>query len=239
MKHPYWSRDSRYIYASDTVNNAIVKIVPATGEIKMTISLPGSNHYLHPSKDGKLLYAVNETLKGGGTSITLIDAENNKIIKDIPIPLEPGEQGLGHHGEFTRDGKYFFVCNEGGRTVAVMDVARQKIVKTISAGMGAGHPAMTKDGKYIFGIQHKDNTVTVIDVQKQEVVKNISVGTGKKQAHASYFTPDGRFLYMVNAEDNTINKIDIAKMEVVSMIPVGKSAMFFGIKEGETFPTTE
>jgi len=105
--------------------------------------------------------------------------------------------------------------------------------------MGAGHPVMTKDKKYIFVIQHKDNTVTVIDVDKQEVVKNISVGSGKKQAHASYFTPDGRFFYMVNAEDNTINKIDTVKMEVVSKIPVGKSSMFFGIKEGETFPATE
>jgi len=239
MKHPYWSKDSRYIYASDNVNNAIVKIAQATGEIKTTISLPGSNHYLHPSKDGKLLYAVNETTKGGGTSITLIDAETDKIVKDIPVPLEAGEQGLGHHGEFTKDGKYFFFCNEGGRTVAVIDVAKQEIVKTIKAGMGAGHPAMTKDGNYIFVIQHKDNTVTVIDVEKQEVVKNISVGTGKKQAHASYFTPDGKFFYMINAEDNTINKIDTAKMEVVSKIPVGKASMFFGIKEGETFPPTE
>jgi YVTN family beta-propeller protein len=98
---------------------------------------------------------------------------------------------------------------------------------------------MTKDGKHIFVIQHKDNTVSVIDVEKQELVKNISVGTGKKQAHAFYFTPDGRFFYMVNAEDNTIQTIDTVKMEVVSKIPVGKSSMFFGIREGETFPATE
>jgi len=239
MKHPYWSKDSRYIYASDNVNNTIVKIAPATGDIKTTISLPGSNHYLHPSKDGKLLYAVNETTKEGGTSITLIDSENDKIIKDIPVPLEAGEQGLGHHGEFSKDGKYFFFCNEGGRTVAVMDVARQEIVKTIKAGMGAGHPAMTRDGKYIFVIQHKDNVVTVIDADKQEVVKNIPVGIGKKQAHSGYFTPGRKYFYMISAEDNVMNKVDVEKMEVVSRIPVGKSAMFFGIKEGKEFPSTE
>jgi len=239
MKHPYWSKDSRYIYASDNVNNTIVKIDPATGEIRATIILPGSNHYLHPSKDGRLLYAVNETTKGGGTSITLIDSESDRIVKDIPIPLEAGEQGLGHHGEFTRDGKYFFVCNEGGRTVAVLDTAKQEIIKTIKAGIGAGHPAMTRDGKYIFVLQHKDNVVTVIDVSKQEVIKTISVGTGKKQAHASYFTPDGKYLYMINAEDNVMNKIDVAKVEVVSKLPVGKSSMFFGIKEGNEFPSTE
>jgi YVTN family beta-propeller protein len=239
MKHPYWSRNGRFVYASDNVNSAIVKIEAATGDIKASIGLPGSNHYLHPSKDGKLLYAVNETTKGGGTSVTLIDAETDKVVKDIPIPLEPGEQGLGHHGEFSKDGKYFFFCNEGGRTVAVMDVTKQEIVKTLKAGMGAGHPGMTKDGKYIFVIHHKDNVVTVIDVAKQEVLKNISVGTGKKQAHGGYFTPDGKYYFMINAEDNVMVKVDVAKMEVVSKIPVGKSAMYFGIKEGGEFPSTE
>jgi YVTN family beta-propeller protein len=238
MKHSYWSKDGRYVYASDNVNSAIVKADAATGEIKATISLPGPNHYLHPSPDGKLVYAVNEAEKSG-TSVTLIDSITDKIVKDIPILLEAGEQGLLHHGEFTKDGKYFFVCNEGGRTVAIMDTAKQEIVKTLKVGMGAGHPAMTKDGKYIFVIQHKDNVVTVIDVNKQEVVKNIPVGIGKKQAHASYFTPDGKYLYMINAEDNILNKIDVSKMEVVSKIPVGKTAMFFGIKEENEFPSTE
>jgi YVTN family beta-propeller protein len=239
MRHSYWSKDGEFVYVSDDVNNNIVKVDANTGAIKATIPLPGPNHYLHPSRDGKLLYAVNEAEKEGRTSVTVIDSGTDKVVKDIPIPLESGEQGNLHHGEFTTDGKYFFVCNGGGRTVAIIDTIKLEVIKTIRAGMGAGHPAMTKDGKYIYVIQHKDNTVTVIDTAKQEVVKNITVGTGKKQAHASYFTPDGRFFYMVNAEDNTINKIDTAKMEVVSKIPVGKSSMFFGIKEGREFPATE
>jgi YVTN family beta-propeller protein len=239
MKHPYWSRDDKFVYASDNVNDTIVKIDAATGDIKAAISLPGTNHYLHPSKDGKLLYALNETTKGGGTSITLIDSQTDRVIKNIPIPLEAGEQGRGHHGEFSRDGRYFFFCNEGGRTVAVMDTAKKEIVKTIKVGMGPGHPCVTRDGKYIFVIHHRDNVLTVIDAARQEVIKNIPVGTGKKQAHAGYFSPDGKYFYMINAQDGMMNKIDVSGMEVVSRIAVGKSAMNFGIKEGEKFPGTE
>ncbi len=238
MKHSYWSKDGAYVYALDNVNNTVVKIDSKTNAIKTTITLPGPTHYLHPSPDGKFLYAVNEAEKAG-TSVTLIDAATDKVVKDIPIPLEAGEQGLLHHGDFTKDGKYFFVCNGGGRTVAIMDTAKQEIVKTLKSGMAAGHPGMTRDGKYFFVIQHKDNVVTVIDIAKQEVVKSIPVGTGKKQAHGGYFTPDGKFYYMINAEDNNMVKIDVAKMEVVSKIPVGKSAMFFSIKEGSEFPSTE
>ena len=239
MKHPYWSSDGAFIYAPESVNSSIVKIDAKTGDVRATIALPGPAHYLHPSKDGKLLYAVNEAEKGGGTSITIIDLTADKVVKDIPIPLEAGEQGLLHHGDFTKDGKFFFACNEGGRTVAIMDTAKQEIVKTLKSGMGAGHPGMTRDGKHFFVIQHKDNVITVIDIAKQEVVKSIPVGTGKKQAHGGYFTPDGKYYYMINAEDNNMVKIDVAKMEVVSKIPVGKSAMFFSIKEGSEFPSTE
>lgn len=238
MKHPYWTKDGRYLYASDNVNNAIVKIDVRNYKIATSISLPGSNHYLHPAPGGKLLYAVNETTKSG-TSITIIDATSDKIIKDIPIPLETGEKGLGHHGEFTGDGKYFFFCNEGGRTVAVIDTAKMEVAKTLKVGMGAGHPSMSRDGKYIFVIHHNDNVVTVIDTAKQEVIKDISIGNGNKQAHGSYFTPDGQYLYMINAADNMLVKIDTAKKEVVSRIPVGKSAMYFGIKEGNNFPSVE
>jgi DNA-binding beta-propeller fold protein YncE len=98
---------------------------------------------------------------------------------------------------------------------------------------------MTKDGKFFFVIHHKDNVITVLDIAKQEIVKSMPVGIGKKQAHGGYFTPDGKYYYMINAEDSNMVKIDVAKMEVVSKIPVGKSAMFFSIKEGNEFPSTE
>ena len=70
MRHPHWSKDGNVVYATDDVNNNIVKIDAKTAEIKATIALPGPSHYLHPSSDGKLLYSVNEAEKGGKTSVT-------------------------------------------------------------------------------------------------------------------------------------------------------------------------
>lgn len=172
------------------------------------------------------------------TSVTLIDGDADNIIKDIPIPLEPGEKGLGHHGVFTKDGKSFFVCNESGRTVRIIDTAKQEVVKTLRVGIGAGHPVMTRDDKYIFVIHHKDNVVAVIDTGKKEVIKIFPVGTGKQLAHSGYFAPDVKYFYMINAEDNVINKSDVERMEVLSRIPVGNSAMFFDIREGKEFPST-
>lgn len=123
--------------------------------------------------------------------------------------------------------------------VCVIDTSKLEVVKTLKTGMGAGHPSMSRDEKYIFVIHHNDNIVAVIDTAKQEVIKSIAIGEGKKQAHGSYFTPDGKYFYMINAADNMLVKIDAKKLEVLSKIPVGKSAMYFGIKEGDDFPGDE
>ncbi|MDR3563190.1 MAG: cytochrome D1 domain-containing protein [Negativicutes bacterium] len=239
MRHPYWTKDGRYVYVSDNVNNNIVKVDASTFDIVTTIAMPGGNHYMHPAPDGRTIYAGGETGKKGGTSVTLIDTLTDTIVKDIPIPLAEGEPGLGHHGEFTPDGKYFFFGNEGGRTMAIIDTSSLKVAKVLLVGMGAGHPVMREDGKYFFVVHHKDNMITVVDIAKQEIVKEINVGEGKKQAHSSYFTPDGRFFYMINAEDNMMYKLDAVKMEVISKFPVGKTPMFFAIREAGEFVATE
>ncbi len=238
MRHPYWSRDDKYVYAQDDVNNALVKIDAAAFRVVATWPLPGPNHYLHPTRDGRYLYALNERTKAG-MSITVIDAATDRLIKEIPVSLGPGEPANGHHGEFDADGRFFYFCNMGGRTVAVIDTVKMEVVKALQAGAGAGHPKLAKDGKHLFVVVHKDNVVTVIDTARQEVVRHIPVGTGKEAAHTGYFTPDGRYFYMVNAEDNVINKIDVARMEVVSRIPVGRQAMMMVVRHGLDVETGE
>ncbi|RPI36937.1 MAG: hypothetical protein EHM54_04440 [Nitrospiraceae bacterium] len=238
VKHPYWSADGKFVYAPDAVNGTIVKVDAAQGSIQKVITLPGGSHYLHTSPDGKVLYSVNEKTKGG-TSLTLIDAITDTIIKDIPVPLAEGEKGLGHHGAFSPDNRYFFFCNEGGSHVAVLDTTKREWIKTIKTGKGPGHPSLSRDGKYFFIVHHNDGVISVIDLARQENIKDIRIGNGTKQAHASYFTPDGKFFYAVASDDKTFAKIDVAKMEVVSTIPVAAKSMFFGIKEGNTFPPTE
>lgn len=238
MKHPYWSPDGKFVYVADAVNKVIAKVDISRGAVAKVLNIDGVNHYLHPSPDGKLLYAVNEK-RGGGASLTLIDPATDAIVKDLPITLTEGEKGLGHHGAFTRDGRHFLYCNEGGQFVSVLDVAKQEWVKTIKSGKGPGHAALSPDGKQFFIVHHNDGVITVIDAVRLEAVKNIKIGEGAKQAHAAWFTPDGRFFYAVASGDNALVKIDVAKLEAVSRMPVGGKSFFFAIKDGRGFPATE
>jgi len=238
VKHPYWSPDGKFVYAPDSVNGTLVKVNASQGSIEKVIKLPGGSHYLHPSPDGKTLYSVNEKTKGG-TSLTLIDAVTDAIIKDIPVPLVEGEKGLGHHGAFSPDNLFFFFCNEGGSHIAVLDTAKMEWVKTIRTGKGPGHLSLSRDGKYFFIVHHNDGVISVVDIAKQENIKDIRIGSGTKQAHASYFTPDGKFFYAVASDDKALVKIDVGRLEVTSKLLISAKAMFFGIKEGTEFPGTE
>jgi len=238
MKHPYWSPDGKFVYVADAANQRIVKLDVVAGAIAGGVAMDGINHYLHPSPDGKLLYAVNEK-RGGGASLTLIDAKTDAIVKELPVTLASGETGLGHHGAFTPDGRHFLFCNEGGRNVSVLDVAKQEWVKTIPTGKGPGHAALSPDGKQFFVVHHNDGVVTVIDTARLEAVKNIRIGDGDKQSHAAWFTPDGKFFYVVATGDNALVKIDVVGLAAVSRMPVGQQSFFFAIKDGRKFPATE
>lgn len=228
MKHPYWSPDGRFVYVADAVNKVIAK----------TLDIDGVNHYLHPSSDGKLLYAVNEK-RSGGTSLTLIDPATDTIVKDLPVVLADGEKALGHHGAFTKDGRHFLFCNEGGHQVSVFDTSKKEWVKTIQTGNGPGHAALSPDGKHFFIVHHHDSVITVIDAAKLEAVKSIKIGDDDKQAHAYWFTPDGKYFHAVASGDNALVKIDVAKLEVVSRLPVGGKSFFFAIKDGSKFAAYE
>ncbi|MFA7382569.1 MAG: hypothetical protein WC001_03890 [Desulfurivibrionaceae bacterium] len=239
MKHPAWSPDGKYVYCPESVGKTIVKVEAATGAVVKRLQLAIGNHYLHPSPDGKLFYAINEGSKEGATSLTLIDPATDTVVAELPLPLAPGEKGEGHHAAFSPDNRYFFFGNLGSSGLHVLEVQSRKWTKVIKTGKGPGHPAISPDGRYFFIVHHKDGVISVVDIARQEHVKDIKIGDGKAQAHAAYFTPDGRYFYAVAAQDNVMAKIDVAKMELISTLPVAKASMFFAVKEGNSYPPTE
>lgn len=229
IKHPLWSAEGRFVYAGDEINHTIVKIDAETLEVAATIPIHATTHHLIADPTGKYLYVVNGKGENGALMITVLDAAADKIVKTITIPMALGEKAMGHHGEFSPDGKSFYCCNEGGRTLAVIDPATLTLTKTLQVGKGAGHPVFTKDGKRAFVICHDDNVVSVIDTASREVIGNIKVGEGKKEGHSGYMAPDGSF-YMLDAADGTLNHIDTDSMIVKSQIRVGRTPMFFVVR---------
>lgn len=227
IKHPFWSRDGRFVYAGDNLNRTVVKIDAANRRVVATIPIHATVHHFLNAPDGTI-YVFQGKNDEGGLGVTVLDAASDRIIKTIPIPLAPGEKAFGHHGKFTADGRFCYVCNEGGRTLAIIDTATLTVVKTLQVGQGAGHTFFSRDGKYAFVICHHDNVVSVIDTATQQVIKNIPVGRGKKEGHSGYIATDGSF-YMLNAADGTINRINGKSLTLQSQIKIGTRPMIMVI----------
>ena len=228
IKHPFWSADGRFVYAGDCLNKTLVKIDAAKQAVSAVIPIEATTHHLATAPDGTI-YVAQGADGNGRLAVTVLDPRTDRIIKTITIPMAPGEKAKGHHGVFSPDGRYFYFCNEGGRTLAVISTRSRQVLKTLQVGQGAGHTYFSRDGGRAFVVCHHDNVITVIDTAAQEIVKTIRTGDGKKEGHSGYLGEDGSF-YMLNAADGRIIHIDGESLTVKSTIKVGAKPMIMVVR---------
>jgi YVTN family beta-propeller protein len=228
IKHPFWSRDGRYVYAGDNLNHTVVKIDASTHRVVATTPVHATVHHFVTAPDGKI-WIANGKAEDGSLRVTILDSSGSRVVDTITIPMSGGEKAKGHHGVFSPDGRFFYFCNEGGRTVAIIDVATHRVVKTLQAGVGAGHVYFSRDGRRAFVVSHHDNVVTAVDTSSQEVIKFIRAGSGKKEGHSGYVSEDGIF-YMLNAADGSIEAIDADSLTLKSQIKVGRGCMIMVVR---------
>jgi YVTN family beta-propeller protein len=226
--HNAWSYDSRYAFTVDRVDDHFVIIDTHDWSVKK-IKMPSKPHYVAPSPDGKEVWVVVEGKDRdknypGALVYTIGSFEQ---IAQIKMPLIGQGVIEGHHGNFTQDGKYFFILNRGpgskleGTEVAVFDAATKKFVKrTETVSNGIGHTYNTPDGRYAVVTNYGNNWVSIIDnTQDFKVVKDLAVGKGR-MGHIA-FTPDSRYGYLSNAGDGNLHKIDMQTLSVVKEIKTG------------------
>jgi DNA-binding beta-propeller fold protein YncE len=99
---------------------------------------------------------------------------------------------LGAQGGATHEKLY--VSLENTETMAIVDVATFKVLKTIKV---ANHPhglSSPRSQDRLYVASEIDGTVTLFDTTRDEVIKTFDVGFGV-EPQENDITPDGRFLY--------------------------------------------
>ncbi|MBI4754533.1 MAG: hypothetical protein HY778_03740 [Betaproteobacteria bacterium] len=229
--HNAWSYDSRYAFTVDRVDDHFVIIDTADWSVQK-IKTPSKPHYVVPSPNGKEVWVVIEgkdrDTNYPGALVYEIGSFNQ--IAQVRMPLIGQGVIEGHHGNFTQDGKYFFMLNRGpgsaltGTEIAVFDTATKKFVKrTETVSTGIGHTYNTPDGKYAVVTNYGNNWVSIVDnTQGFKVVKDLAIGKGR-MGHVA-FTRDGRYGYLSNAGDGNLHKIDMQSLSYVKEIKTGDAA---------------
>lgn len=230
--HNAWSYDSKTAFTVDRVDDNLVVINVGDWSVKK-VKMPSKPHYVSPSPDGKELWVTVEGKDADKERPAALVYDLTKadmpMIARVDMPLK--NQGVieGHHGNFTQDGRYFFILNRGpggkfeGNEVAVFDAKTKKYVdRTDTGSSGIGHTYNTPDGKYAVVTNYGNNKISIIDAKTFKLVKDLTIGKGR-MGHVA-FTPDSRWGYVSNAGDGNLHKVDMNTLELVKEIKTGDAA---------------
>ncbi|MBW8862858.1 MAG: beta-propeller fold lactonase family protein [Acidobacteria bacterium] len=121
---------------------------------------------------------------------------------------------------FSKDGKTAFVTNENAAMVGVIDVAKRKVVSTITIPKTAGTPtlprpmggALSPDGQQVFISLGRASSVAVIDVATRKFVRTIE-GVGARPWGLT-FNADGSKLFTANGPSGDVSIVDVASGKV-------------------------
>lgn len=226
--HNAWSLDSRYLFTVNRVDDELVIVDTRNWSVSRK-AMPSKPHYPAPSPDGRELWMVVEGKDAANPPLAIIYDLTRTDMPEVARVRQPlSGQGVieGHHGNFTQDGRHFFMLNRGpgnkseGTEVAVFDAKTRQLVKNIQTGStGIGHTYNTPDGRYAVVTNYGNNVISIIDTRTMALVKDITVGKGR-MGHIA-FTPDSRFGYVSNAGDGNLHKLDLQTLTIVKEIKTG------------------
>jgi len=138
------------------------------------------------SCDGNRLYVANEDAH----QLAVVDPEAGRVTHRIPLSARPSGMVLAPDGK-----RLYVTCAAPESSVAVIDTASFKQVRTFAAGHTACGPAVSPDGKRLYVCNRFSNNVSVLDSSSGKELASVSVTREPVDAAAS---PDGRWLVVAN-----------------------------------------
>ena len=202
-QHVTPSYDLKTLWVLDDKGNSLTRIDPATGrkEGEVPVDDPYNMYY---TPDGRFAIVVAEQRQ----HLDFRDASTMKLAHSLSVPC-PGVD----HMDFSADGSYLVASCEFGARLLKVDVARQKVMGTLTLRPG-GMPQDVKlspDGRTFYVADMQANGVYAIDGDRMKIRDFIPTGKG---THGLYASRDSKDLYVSNRGEGTISLIDFESGKV-------------------------
>ena len=254
--HPHWLNEDHFVLI-DRQNKLIVtykieknsdgtwsttKVNEITTPSPVHNLVPPEVHGQHGRKHGMqtstVFYATAEGSEGVYPSVLkleFLEGQGLSIAENLEIKKEGvSADVMGvHHLNFLKDQKTIYVgSDEGNLFVVDYTTSPMTLVKTVKAGMGAGHTAEMEHGKNDIAvvINHKDSFITIMNTKTHEKIADVEVsklakdelGSVQTQSHPKYhFSKDGRYFYMFLTEEGAFVKVDLTTNKLVDYLAIG------------------
>jgi YVTN family beta-propeller protein len=178
------------------------------------------------SPDGRYALVIAERLQ----RVDYRDRNTMGLRYSVSMPQCAGV----NHADFTADGRYMLLSCEFGAAMIVLDVPRERVVRTIKLPGGASPQdvKLSPDGRVFYVADLTYGGVRMIDASTFRVFGFVRTGAG---AHGLYPSRDARVLYVSNRSAGTISVVNFARRRVVATWPIGGSPDMGGVSaSGDT-----
>jgi YVTN family beta-propeller protein len=215
---PSW--DLRTLYVTNDDGNSLTPIDPRTARPGAPIPvLDPYNMYFTP--DGRWAIIVAEAHR----ELDFRDAHTMALHHALATPQCAGVD----HMDFTADGRYALVsCEFAGRAI-VVDLAAERVVKTVELGGAMPQDVkLSPDGRTFYIADMATGGVWLIDATTMAVIRFQPTGAG---AHGLYPSRDAKLLYVSNRGEGTISVLSFATRRPVAKwhLPGGGSPDMGGV----------
>jgi YVTN family beta-propeller protein len=216
---PAW--DLRTLYVTNDTGNSLTPIDPITGKPRASVAVEDPyNMYFTP--DGRYAIVVAERLQ----RLDFRYAHTFRLHHSLRVPCA----GVDHM-DFTADNRFLLASCEFSGQLVVVDVRRERVVRTIDLPHRSGMPQDVKlapDGRIFYVADMQSGGVWEIGAHSFRVLHLLRTGAG---AHGLYPSRDGRFLYVTNRSEGSISVISFRTRRPVAKwrLPGGGSPDMGGV----------
>jgi len=216
---PSW--DLRTLWVTNDAGNSLTPIDPRTGRHGPPV--PVSDPYnLYFTADGERAIVVAEAHR----ELDFRTPHAMRLTRTLHLPQCAGVD----HMDFTADGRFALVsCEFAGRMV-VVDLRRERAVKTIALRAGAmpQDVKLSPDGRTFYVADMAANGVWLVDAHRMRKERFEHTGAG---AHGLYPSRDSKLLYVSNRGAGTITLISFRTRRPVKTwrLPGGGSPDMGGV----------
>lgn len=160
------------------------------------------------SPDGRRVLIANYGTQDPGSSLTLIDAVEARVLRTIDVAPHTRP-----HGVRFIDARLAAVTTEGSRSLLIVDVEAGRVERAIATEQDVSHMvALSADRGRAFVANIGSGSVTLVDLAKGAVLKQVATGAGAEGIEVS---PDGARVYVTNRAADTVSVLDAASLELV------------------------
>ncbi|HXZ91382.1 MAG TPA: beta-propeller fold lactonase family protein [Burkholderiales bacterium] len=208
----------------DTVSRKELRRIPVGKNVE----------FMRISPDGKLALVTYEPSSTGKPGKETKESEESEVPAEVAVidlgswgvvgrmKAAPETEGI----EFSPDGKFAVVANEGDNTVAVYDLAARRKVRTIDVSRYGSRPRGVKlapDGRHYVVTLENSNNFLLLD-SDFKVLRSVPT---EKGPYGVAFDRDGRRIWIAAARSSRLQVFDAKSLAPLASIPVGKRCWHF------------